>query len=260
MRAIPKLNMIYWGVLIAASIFGTNTGDFLSEYLKLGNVTGLPYLLVLLAGIFIWERFSPVASAAFFWAAIIVIRTGATNIADWTHQLGIYGLILVPLIIAAFVFAVRYYAARLGGVVRDAPKVDAVYWLCMALAGIVGTLLGDFSSAGLALASYGIGTLLGTTTGGFSFSWFWVGQLIGSVIFGLAMVYMFRRHGLTGLARPAVYWTMIALIRTAGTAMGDFLAHTSLTLPGSTVLTGVVFVGLVYAFYVQRRGNQALAA
>ena len=45
--------------LVAASIFGTNTGDMISEYFHLGNVAGLPYIAAALLALFAVERFSP---------------------------------------------------------------------------------------------------------------------------------------------------------------------------------------------------------
>ena len=56
---------------------------------------------------------------------------------------------------------------------------------------------------------------------------------------------------------PVFYWVTIALIRSAGTAAGDFLAH-SLHLPQSTLITGAVFIALIVYFYeVKRKSNTA---
>ena len=156
MRALPKLNSRYWLALGAASIFGTNTGDFLSDYLHLGHVAGLPYLLVAIAAIFLLEKISLWASVLYFWAAIIVIRTGATNIADATHDIGIYGIGAVVALFVGFYCAVRIYKSKVDANPGDptTPRVDNFYWLVMALAGIVGTLAGDISSAGLGFGAY----------------------------------------------------------------------------------------------------------
>jgi uncharacterized membrane-anchored protein len=257
MRALPLINSKYWLALIAASIFGTNTGDMISEYFHLGNVAGLPYLAVILAVIFMVEKFSPFASAVYFWVAIIVIRTAATNIADITHEYGVWGVAAVPVIIAGFVFAVRHYKKRVDANTRSTatPQVDSYYWFTMALAGIVGTLIGDFSSVGFGFVSYYVSHLAGTVPGSFDFSWLQSGHLVGTVIFGAFMAWMMSRNTIANLAKPYKYWTLLALIRTAGTAAGDYLAHTSLGLFNSTILTGFIFAVIIAVFYVIEKNN-----
>jgi uncharacterized membrane-anchored protein len=248
----PLINSKYWLALVAASLFGTNTGDLISEYFHLGNVAGLPYLAVALAAIFLLEKGSPWVSAAYFWAAIIVIRTGAT------HTFGIYGVAMFPVIIAVFVFAVRHYKTRIDADPQPAgmPKVDGSYWVCMALAGIVGTLMGDYGSALGGLATYGVAHLAGMAPGGFDFSWVQTGHIEATVLFGAAMIAMMLRNSVTDLTKPTTYWTPLALIRTAGTAAGDLQAHTLLGLLNATILTGICFTALIVAFYVVGKGNQ----
>ena len=56
-RHVPPLGTKYWTALILASIFGANTGDFLSDVLGLGHIAGLPFLAVLFALVIIAERF-----------------------------------------------------------------------------------------------------------------------------------------------------------------------------------------------------------
>jgi uncharacterized membrane-anchored protein len=259
MQALPKINSRYWIALVAASIFGTNTGDYISDYLHLGHVVGLPYLLAALAGIFLLEKISPWATAIFFWAAIIVIRTAATNVADATHDIGIYGIGAVIALFAAFVFAVRRYKAQSDISPGDpsTPRVDAFYWVVMALAGIVGTLAGDISSAGLGFGAYFISQLVGWTTASFSFDWMTKGHILATLIYGSGILAMLRRYSFAELAKPYQYWTLLALIRTAGTAMGDYISKTSLGLYGATLVDGAIFISLIFFFYVFQNGNQA---
>jgi len=46
---VPSIGKKYWAALILASVFGANTGDFLSDVLGLGHIAGLPYLAALFA-------------------------------------------------------------------------------------------------------------------------------------------------------------------------------------------------------------------
>jgi uncharacterized membrane-anchored protein len=66
------------------------------------------------------------------------------------------------------------------------------------------------------------------------------------VFFALAWaaIAFLGRRGILLLAVP--YWAVVALIRTAGTAGGDTIAH-AIGLAPSTVLTGLVFLVLVVA-------------
>src|SRR3982075_3643090 len=99
---LPTINARYWIAILAASMCGANTGDFASRILGLGHTHGLlPLALTFLA--IIWaERRSTVATEAYYWFAIIVLRTGATNLADLgTHDLKL-GYFLCIGLLAAF--------------------------------------------------------------------------------------------------------------------------------------------------------------
>jgi hypothetical protein len=79
---VPAAGVRYWAILAVASTFGANSGDFVSSYLRLGHAKGLLPLAILLGIILLAERRSRLRTEMFYWAAIIVIRTGATNLAD----------------------------------------------------------------------------------------------------------------------------------------------------------------------------------
>jgi uncharacterized membrane-anchored protein len=100
------------------------------------------------------------------------------------------------------------------------PDSNWTYWLCMLIAGTLGTALGDFIPSHTRL---GLGSA----------------SIVLSVMLG-GVFYFCRRW----LLLAAFYWFTIVLIRTAGTAVGDFLAR-NLGLPLSTALTCLLFVGLL---------------
>src|SRR3954465_4351238 len=89
MRSLPRVDIRYWFALSAASIFGTNTGDFVAGYLHIGHLAGLPWVLAAFAAVLVLERVSPVKTPMWFWAAIITMRTAATNVGDAFHDFGI---------------------------------------------------------------------------------------------------------------------------------------------------------------------------
>src|SRR5882757_5592174 len=85
---LPRIDAGYWAAIVAASMCGTNAGDLAAGPLGLGHVRGiLPITLVFLA--IIWaEKALNWTTVAFYWLAIIVLRTMATNIADFaTHDM-----------------------------------------------------------------------------------------------------------------------------------------------------------------------------
>ena len=235
MRSVSKINRDYWQALIAASIFGTNTGDFVADSLHLGHLAGFPFLLLLFGGILLAQRTLRGGSALFFWAAIITVRTAATNVGDAFKDFHLGFPISVPLMVVAFAICVALYARRhttdSGG---SAIRVDASYWLCMMLAGVLGTLGGDCASF-----------LMGHSHAG------------AAVLFGTLAIGAIARA--TRRCSAVRYWIAVALVRVAGTGAGDALAHL-LGLPVSTAITGCVFVALVaYSCTVQAPAAPASA-
>lgn len=227
MRSLPRIDSRYWLCLCAASIFGTNTGDFIGDELHLGHLSGLPWLAGLFALILLLDRMIRKPTPLWFWFAIITVRTAATNIGDMFHDWHIDFAVSIPMILALFVCAVWVYrqfsdaVTTLSGTVRVTPT----YWVCMTLAGVLGTLCGDFASFRMHLTPPGAAVVIGAL---------------------VAMMLTIGRRG--QILTPVLYWTTVALIRTAGTAAGDALSH-MLSLPLSTLLTGLAFLVLVIAFY-----------
>jgi hypothetical protein len=80
---LPVLGPRYWVALCIASIFGANMGDFFAHNLGLGHVAGLPFLALALAIVVFAERFDRSSHESYYWIAIIIVRTAATNFADF---------------------------------------------------------------------------------------------------------------------------------------------------------------------------------
>lgn len=223
MRSLLRIDSRYWLCLCAASIFGTNTGDFLSDELHLAHLSGLPWLAGLFALILLLDRIVRPSTALWFWLAIITVRTAATNIGDTFHEWHIDFAVSIPLVLALFVCAVWVY--RQITPLSSTIRVTSLYWVCMTLAGILGTLAGDFASFRLHLTPTGT-----------------------AVVVGILIAMMLRMIQQRKMITPVLYWITVALIRTAGTGAGDALSHT-LSLPWSTLLTGLVFLVPVIVFY-----------
>src|SRR5579885_1058547 len=78
-KNLPGITARYWIAILAASMCGANTGDFLARNLHLGHARGLLTLAALFSVILWAERRTKTPTEAYYWLAIIVIRTAATN-------------------------------------------------------------------------------------------------------------------------------------------------------------------------------------
>jgi uncharacterized membrane-anchored protein len=233
LKNVPAITPRYWGAILAASMCGANTGDFLSHNLHLGHTRGLMPLALLFLIILWAERRSRIATEAYYWLAIIVLRTGATNLADLaTHDLKLgYGAIETGLTVLLIIF-VGADRSRGPSFTFPAsaprpmlPATNGLYWPAMLTAGTLGTASGDFVAdvAGLGL---------------------FYGSALLAVLYGVVLLVAWRCGG---MSKPW-YWASIVAARTAGTTMGDLLASRhglDLGLPLSTALTASLLAAAV---------------
>jgi uncharacterized membrane-anchored protein len=232
---LPTIDARYWTAIVAASMCGANTGDFASRILHLGHTRGLlPFALIF--GVILWaERRSQKATELYYWMAIIVLRTAATNLADLaTHDLKL-GYIAVELSLAGLMVLIllldRGRGRGASGVRvpdvegRSLPAADTSYWIVMLLAGTLGTALGDWVADEVGL---GVG----------------YGSVALVAILGVILLVSTRYGRMT---KPW-YWLSIVAARTAGTTLGDFIASRhglNLGLPVSTLCTSVLLVSVL---------------
>ena len=145
---VPSITRRYWAAILVASMCGANTGDFLSHNLHLGHTRGLLPLAALFFLILWAERRARIATEAYYWLAIIVLRTAATNLADLcTHDLNLgYGATEIGLTLFLIAFLVTDRSRDLSKsfiAQQDRPMLPTTngnYWLAMLTAG---TTLGD---------------------------------------------------------------------------------------------------------------------
>src|SRR3979409_672747 len=118
---LPTIDAGYWAAIVAASICGTITGDLAAGPLGLGHVNGIMPLAAIFIAIIWAEKVPDWRTVAFYWLAIIVLRTMATNIADFaTHDLKLSYALFVGLLIAfmgVMIWADRF---RTGTMARQA--------------------------------------------------------------------------------------------------------------------------------------------
>ncbi len=228
---VPKIDARYWAGISMASVFGTNTGDWFAFRAGLGVLGGLPILAAIIAVVFLLERRDEKTHEAWYWLVIILIRTGATNIADYVcgrrHGLGVDRVefsIGLALFMAFLVFLQHRKNSKPG-----IPQTDANYWTTMLAAGVFGTAAGD-----AILAVFGGDEVIGGV---------YAAALLAA-IFGLLLLF-----GRGGRIQMLFYtWVTICVARTMGTAIADVLANNrslNMGLTVSTVFTGIVFIAVL---------------
>jgi len=228
---VPLLGLRYWIALCLASVFGANMGDFFAHNMGLGHVAGLPFLAIALAIVLILERLDRSVHEAFYWLAIVVVRTAATNLADFFSGdlrlprpwvMASLAVLLALSVAAAWQLSWRN-AANKTDAQSNLLRADYGYWLAMLIAGTLGTVMGDFFSHDLHL-----------------------GNAVGSIVLSALLAPFLVLGARQLLWSLPLYWTTIVMVRAAGTTVGDLLAaRNALGLALSTATTGLLFIGFL---------------
>jgi uncharacterized membrane-anchored protein len=241
----PTIDARYWTAITIASIFGTNMGDLYAHDSGLGLIGGVPILIALFLAVYVAERFDKMTHQVYYWLCIIIMRTGATNIADfmagrrgWHIDRWLLSAVLGVVLAGLALLAHRAHHAANGPEARKTlPDTNPLYWVAMLTAGVFGTVLGD--------AVQGV-----------------IGQGVASLVLAviLAATLLVYRKGVLPLVLG--YWLTVGVARTTGTAIGDWLAENkiiNLGLPIATLITGVAFVAVLVAWR-SRPKTEAVAA
>ena len=225
-------NVAYWVAMYATSALGTNLGDFAAEGLGLGLGVSFAALAAISGALIALDRAAGARTEVVFWLALVALRAMATNVGDFlTEDLGVARGVSAPAL-GVLTLAAGYLTY--GG---DSPRVDARYWLAMALGGAFGTVAGDFASHALGLP-----------------------QATVALALALAAGVAVRPWG----AGVMSYWALVLVERAAGTPAGDGLAEgrglgLGLGLPVAMSVTGAVFAAAVF-WRLARRSAAAVPA
>jgi uncharacterized membrane-anchored protein len=144
---------------------------------------------------------------------------------------------LTALLFAALWLTWQFAWRRLATKTDNVLRADFGYWVCMFIAGTLGTVIGDFCSHNLKLDDAG------------------AAMALLPVVVALLLV------GWRGPLRALpFYWLTVVSIRAAGTAVGDLVSgRNMLGLPLSTALTGILFVLLLVLWKHDPPPERALA-
>ncbi len=226
----PVTGPRYWAALSCVSVLGCNTGDFVSKVLHLGHTNGLLPEAAVFAIILLAERWLRVRTEAFYWLALVTMRTAATNLGDtmkhewaipWLVALGGLAVALVAVQVAEKLLAPRHPDEVATGI----PNTNAFYWFTMLIAGTLGTVGGDYVADAVGL-----------------------GEGWGTVVLTAALAAALSARTILGhVGRPS-YWGIVVLVRCAGTTAGDFFASRhglNLGLPVSTAAWALATIVLL---------------
>jgi uncharacterized membrane-anchored protein len=226
----PVVNARYWAALTLASVFGTNLGDLYAHDSGLSTGQGLALLALLFGLLLAIEARDRRAWQWHYWAAILIVRTSATNIADFFAFRLHVPLIALAAGLGVVLVALALWLGRASSQQGPTGSTGALFWVAMLTAGTFGTAMGDYSWMKLGI---------GPATFGLSLLW--------------AIVYAVGRRNL--LTTVTGYWLAVALVRTTGTAIGDYLAEgrfAHLGLLGASLCSGLLYVGLLSLWPTER--------
>jgi uncharacterized membrane-anchored protein len=235
-KHVPPIGLRYWTLFVVASVFGAHMGDVIAALLTIGLLGKILFLAVILAAIFIAERYDRSSTEAWYWLAVIVIQVAAVRLADFsTIRLGINRIEVVSalaLLLVTTMIVARSDESHLFSTLQlerpgtaAKPMADVAHWLGMIVASTLGAAGADFCAITL-----GVGTVLSVV-------------IISAAV--LALLYLQRR------SRPNrlhAFWLTTTLVRSDGIVIGDLLVkgpHLHLGLAMSSLLTGLVLFGLL---------------
>ena len=180
------------------SALGTNLGDLWAEILFPGRFSSLASLLAICAVAVWYDRRAAARTEAGYWMAIVVMRAAATNLADIiTHDLAMNYVLASALLAVLTLVAARF--TRPDPVRGGSPLMDGAYWMAMFVAGLFGTVAGDFIHHS-------------------------IGLYAASGLLCLALAGFIVTRNVAASTSMLLYWAIVMAERCAGTAVGDALA------------------------------------
>lgn len=227
MKHIPKINFVYWVLMIIATTTGEIVGNYISRDLGLGYKMGSLLLVATFISAILHSIFSKKFNQLFYWLLIIIGNIAGTNIADLICidlNLGtIYGSLLV---IAVFLFLLQVIKiiSQKQDVIAEM-KVEFLYWFAILTSSTFGTTSGDFLSNDTPLGADG-GTIL--------------------LLFLLALSILLLRYN--RISKDLFYWLAIINIHPIGATFGNYISKPA-GLNFGNVYTSIFLITLFSIVY-----------
>ncbi len=203
MKHIPKINFIYWVLMIIATTTGEIVGNYISRDLGLGYKIGSILLVTTFVSAILYSILTKKFNQLFYWFLIILGNIGGTNIADLICidlNLGtIYGSLLVIFAFLMILLAIKIISKK-KSVITDM-KIEFLYWFAILTSSTFGTTSGDFLSNDTPLGADG-GTIL----------------LIALLIVSILLL-RFKQ-----ISKDLFYWLAIIIIHPIGATFGNYIS------------------------------------
>jgi len=274
-KTLPKINAIYWALVISSTTLGETAGDFISQTLGLGYGGGTIALLSFFVIAAVAEIFSKRPRRWLYWLTLTLASIGGTTLADYlARTLGLgyptsFALVIVILVITLSAWKMSTHSLNLNSAL-DA-RGESLYWLTILSSSTLGTVLGDLLSKDTLDLSPPEGRVLSDTT----FGQFMAEQNIGLAGIGVgdALTTMILLGVLvvvtvvtlrTRVSRITCYWAGIIVTHPLGAALGDFMTKKDGLDLGNTratyILLAVLAAVCVFAVLHNKKNAKVLAA
>ena len=203
MKHLPKINFVYWVLMIIATTTGEIVGNYISRDLGLGYKIGSIILVSVFISAILYSIFKKNFNQLFYWLLIIIGNIGGTNIADLICidlNLGtIYGSLLVITAFLIILFAIKIISQK-PSIITEM-KIEFLYWFAILTSSTFGTTSGDFLSNDTPLGADG-GTIL----------------LIFLLITSIALL-RYKQ-----ISKDLFYWLAIIIIHPIGATFGKYIS------------------------------------
>jgi uncharacterized membrane-anchored protein len=267
-KTLPRIDGLYWVLVISSTTLGETAGDLVSQTLGLGYGGGTLVLLGLFVAAMVADVLAPRRHAWLYWTTLTLASIGGTTLSDWAARTLGLGYPIATLAVGASVVATLgawkwWTHSKDLKTAFDAPG-DALYWLTILSSSTFGTAIGDLLSKDT--LDLDGGTLADTAFGERVAAHHWPqagfglgdGTTVGILLALLAVVTCIALF--TKRSRVGCYWAGIIVTHPLGAAAGDFMTKEDGLHLGNAWSTAILAVVLaIVAVFVVRR-SRALAA
>jgi len=228
MKHIPKINFIYWVLMIIATTTGEIVGNYISRDLGLGYKIGSILLVSTFVSAILYSILTKKFNQLFYWLLIILGNIGGTNIADLICidlNLGtIYGSLSVISVFLLILLTIKIISKKPS--VISEMKIEFLYWFAILTSSTFGTTSGDFLSNDTPLGADG-GTIL----------------LIALLIVSILLL-RFKQ-----ISKDLFYWLAIIIIHPIGATFGNYISKPA-GLNFGNIYTSIFLIMLFFSIYL----------
>lgn len=286
-KTLPKIDGLYWALVISSTTLGETAGDLISQTLGLGYGGGTAVLLGLFLVAMIVEVSRRKSHAALYWTTLTLASIGGTTLSDWAARtLGLGYPISAVVVLAALVAAL--VAWRLSTRSLDpvntlgaelSRRAESLYWLAIFASSTLGTVIGDLLSKdeldlgevigadGKELVERSLSDTMfgewianhGIHQAGFGFGDDTTAMVLLGLLAVVTCVALFTR-----VSRMTCYWAGIIVTHPLGAAAGDYMTKEDGLDMGNTKASAILLAVLLavagFAYFVSRKRRAAATA